>query len=221
MPTIAERFQAETGRKKEPVETCNCPDAAMLFTLAFDLYNAGDVRASAIDSIEKSLPGNCLFFLVKEEGYLHPENFELLPIDVIKETIKNDNACIFRQQMYINRKISELACTLFCASLGRDVNGNEIAGGVVYSNNWNWAGVNEEKLYGFLAAVRRFYDAFSGSRTIAEFAGNNSAFRYVVDLSTGGIIMHCPPIGHGPETEIDRQVSEYLIPAIISNGEKN
>ena len=223
MPTISERFQAETGRKKEPVETCSHPDAATLFTLAFDLYNAGEVRSSVIDSIEKSLPGNCLFFLAREEGYIHPENFELLPIDVIQETIKNDNACIFRQQMYINRKINELGYTLFCAALGSDVHGNEVAGGVVYSNNWNWSGVNEEKLYGFLGAVRRFYDAFSGSRVISEFAGSKSAFRYVVDLSTGDIIMHSIPKGHGegiPETEINRQVSEYLIPAIISNSEK-
>lgn len=222
MPTISERFQAETGRKKEPVETCNHPDAATLFTLAFDLYNAGDVRSSVIDSMEKSLPGNCLFFLAREEGYIHPENFELLPIDVIRETIKNDNACIFRQQMYINRKINELGYTLFCASLGNDVQGNEVAGGVVYSNNWNWSGVNEEKLYGFLGAVRRFYDAFSGSRVISEFAGNKSAFRYVVDLSTGDIIMHSVPKGGEgiSETEINRQVSEYLIPAIIFNDDK-
>ncbi|PKK82120.1 MAG: hypothetical protein CVT49_15330 [candidate division Zixibacteria bacterium HGW-Zixibacteria-1] len=224
MPTIAERFQAETGREKEPVETYSDLDGQTLFTLVHDLYTGRGISSSAIDRIENSLPGNCLFFLVKDEKYLHPDNLELIPIETIKETIRNDSACIFRQQLYINRKINELGYTLFCTSLGYDRNNNEIAGGVIYSNNWNWSGLNEEKLYGFLGGIRRFYDAFSGSRIAADFAKNKSAFRYAVNPADGEIIMSCPPERGGPkipDEEISRLVTEQLIPAIISNTEND
>ena len=219
MPTIAERFQT-ADNSGAPIEAGRGLDAGSLFNLAYDIYSGGSISTAVIENIEKFLPGNCLFFLTRGDQYLHPEKLELIPFETVRETIRNDTACIFRRQLYINRKINEVGCSLFCVSLGYDAAMREIAAGLIYSDNWSRTGLNEECMFGLLGQIRRFYDVFHSSRAVTDFMASSESFRYAVDSATGDIIRRCLPDGLDSSEAVgtlDRQVTKELIPAVLSN----
>jgi len=221
MPTIAERFQI-AGEGLDPLVPGSELDAHSLFICAYDVYAGRNISPAFISSIENILPGNSLFFMTRGDEYLHPEGLKLVPVELIRETIKNDTACIFRRQLYINRKINEIDCTLFCVSLGRDAADREISAGLIFSHNWSRTDLNEDRMFCLLGQIRRWYDTFCESASLREFVRNAGAFQYVIDPETGETILRHFPREYESSEQwkiIDSQVTQQIIPGIISSGE--
>ena len=221
MPTIIERFEA-TDREIKPVSVWRELENRSMFILIGDIYSGDQISSSVIDKIESMLPGNSLFFILKGHEYLHPAGLELIPVETIRETIKNDMACIFRRQLYINRRINELGYVLLCASLGKDADGEDVAAGIVYADSRIQSGIDEDHLFGLLGNLRRNYDAFCHSKSVVGFARDTSVFRYVIDPADGKIIMKRMPHGFDNSRAVDalnQQVTDQLIPSLVTADE--
>ncbi len=222
MPTITERFET-IGSVIKPAKTWEKLDYRSMFALTSELYSGGQISTSIIDEIENMLPGNSPFFILRGDEYLHPAGLELIPVETVRETIKNDTACIFRRQLYVNRRINELGYILLCTSLGKNADGDDIAVGLIYSNSRSRFEINEDHLFSLLGEIRRHYDSFCQSKTAVSFAQNKTAFRYVIDPAHGDIIILQRPNSLENSQAADalnRQVIDHLIPGVVTDGER-
>ncbi len=196
----------------------------ILFNLSNDIYSRNPLLSGCCEYFNGNVPEHGFFFVADEEKYIHPPDFSIVPASIIWETIKHDSSGIFCHRIGDTEGIGGY---LVCATyLGPDRRKEEIAAGFLYSADKSKTGKVENFYFETLAKLKRFYSEFAASSIVDKFIGDESKFRYVVDLKDGSIasqFIPSPIESDDVMMQSQRIVSENLLRQIMAGkgGDEN
>jgi hypothetical protein len=213
MQQCISKAKTENGAKSETIFH-SFLDTGTLFNFACDIYLNNPLSDDILSEIERTVCKRNNFFLVSGNSYLYPKQLQPISVETIRKTVRNDTSAVFRRKLEIHGQTDESINTIYTIYLGNNINGNDVAAGIIYPAEWGTSENEENRFYQFLGYLKRYYMDFSESPAISNFIGNKSAYRYVINASTYEILIIKPPADHSsiPEKELpDRQFIYSLL----------
>jgi signal transduction histidine kinase len=163
-------------------------NSRVLFNLAYELHTATPLSRESREYCREIFPETSLFFLLKGDIFYYPFDFIPVTSNAVWETLHNDPAGIFCRRIEPEKDEDQSDLILCVSLLGKDITGENIAAGIIYSEGWGKRSGQEEHFYNVIADLKRFYADFSASRAVNLFLNDKSLVHFVVDPQDCSII---------------------------------
>ena len=163
-------------------------DGGKLFNLALNLYTGFPLLDKPRNYLDSLVNDNAQIILVGGDKFIHPENYDTIPVNTVIDTVKHSATGIFCQQTESNRLENRSAETLCSASLGPNKNGKIISAAVLFDPSYGNSTKQKEEYYHLLSNLRELYTDLSKSRAVTNFLSDRVSYRYLVSYDTGELI---------------------------------
>lgn len=173
-------------------------DGGKLFNLCLNLYTGFPLLDKPRNYFDSLVGENAQAILICGNKFIHPENYDSIPIDSVIDTVKHSPTGIFCQQIKSNRLENRSKKTLCAASLGLNKNSKNIAAAVLFDLFYGDSATQKEFHYDILSTLRELYTDLSNSRAVTNFLSDTVSYRYLVNYETGGLIAKRLPTGRLP-----------------------
>ena len=190
-------------KKPQPVETPSghIVDGGELFNLCFNLYTGFpllDKRRIFVDSL---VPERARFLIVGGNRYIHPEDNEPIPVELIYETLKHGTGGIFCRRIDSNRLTDQQGEVICACALGENMMGRDVASAVLFETGCDHNARHEDFCHSFLATLQSFYRDLTRSRAVRNFLNDIESYRFLIEASTFKLAAKRFPTGVAPADE--------------------
>jgi len=195
-----------------------------LFTLSYEIVHGSSISGKSRRFINHIAPDRAAFFLVSGEEVVYSADNRPLPVDLIREIIKNDSRGIFCRTVSGDRLNGESDRTLVAAYLGENFSGGELIAGLSCERGYPRREIDETETYHFISTLRKFYDEFVSSRTVSNLLKDNSRYRYVLNQVDRGLILALRPTTTNKNQTVvqtgDRMAEEIIARLINADNDE-
>jgi len=195
----------------------------LLFSLASDFLMTGPVSSYSRGVLEECVPQRGNFFILRGKEFYYPDDVSNLNADSIWNMIGCDRAGIFERSLSVSTDTGDIEYHVTVEFIGEDYSGHELAFGLVNFDNVPPDGQFRDKLYSFMAELKRFYEVFSENCAVKKALTSDDVFRYIVDVKSSEIVLRKLPKGKEVSEEdekISKDICERVIPQFLFHPEK-
>ena len=194
-----------------------------LFTLSYEIVHGSAISGKSRRFIDRITPDRAEFFLFSDDDVVYSADVHPLPVELIREIIKNDNRGIFCRTVSGDRLNGEGDRTLVATYLGVNSDGRELIAGLSCTRGFPRREIDETETYRFISTLRTFYSEFVSSRTVSNLLKDNTRYRYVLNREDRGLILALRPTDNCTNQTVvqtgDRMAEEII--ARLMNAEKD
>ena len=195
-------------------------DSAMLFRLSLELYRGEPLSDRVREYLDSIVPEPAIVLLVGGKEYLHPDNFEAVPLSVVRDSVIENRAGIYRRRLDDNFN-GPIQGPELCASLiGKNARGEDLAAGILCPGGWEYDGCNHDLFYSLMSQLRSFYGDFTDSKTVARIISSDDSYSYVIDPVELNVISSTIPAFTGDPDSRNKQRyrANSLIEELLDNN---
>ncbi len=171
----------------------NFNDSTVLFRLALELYYGESLSDSSREFLDSMVPEPAIVLLIAGKRYLHPDNFETVPIRLVRDSVIENRAGIYRRRLHDDFPGTMQSPELCASLIGKNRQGEDVAAGILYPNGWNPSGINEDLLYCILSKLRSYYGEFISSSAVSKLTDPGNMYHYAVDSGNMNVIASAEP----------------------------
>ncbi|MBN2225902.1 MAG: HAMP domain-containing histidine kinase [candidate division Zixibacteria bacterium] len=164
-----------------------------LFILSYEIVQGSAISGKSRRFIDRITPDRADFFLLCDDEVAYSADSHPLPVELIREIIKNDSRGIFCRTVSGDRLNGEGDRTLVAACLGGDFDQRELIAGLSCTRGFPRREIDETETYRFISTLRKFYGEFISSRTVSNLLKDNSRYRYVLNRKDRSLIVALRP----------------------------
>jgi len=191
-------------------------DGGKLFSLCLNLFTGFPLLDKPLKYINSLVGKNSRILLTSGDKFIHPENYDTIPVDTVIDTVKHSTTGIFCQQIEPGRDKNRSGKTLCATSLGPNKNGKNIAAAILYDGTFSNSTAQKDYYYDLFNTLRKLYADLSRSRAVADLLNARASYRYLINCETGELIAKRLPTGAGGNNDnlaesVFRQIRHHHI----------
>lgn len=187
--------------------------------LAFELYYGKRLSRQNREYLDSLIGEPALILLAASGKYLHPVDFDSVPIDLIADSVIENRDGLYCRRLDSNRTDLQDSPELCASMIGRNRRGESIAAGVLLPRSIDRTGAFEDQCYSTLAQLRRYYREFLDTPAVKRILENDSSFRYIVDPDDMTVIDRFEPNNIAENAclikEADKSVEKLLEQGLV------